>query len=751
MVASLSDYADLLYFQPKVPDSYFKTGYEKQAVLLPMKACKVLVPYPKDNALNLFQETILKLMNCGKKEEAWLADNLSLDQSLVETVIRELYEKKLITKSGTLTEEGTKILEDKSLSYDMKTGYIFYDYLTKTYIDAFIPDNRFRPSDIRSRKKDANQIQFFLDSTDPNSRYESAIIINAEKPEAPVKPSPYDALKVCRRQKNRDRQMFAGNFTQKNDEEVTDFMPNDKVSLLNDNKDVYVATYLVIPVGEDIVNRNQMQVVYPFGKGFSPLLVDPINTAANYPENKPLMNAIDELKKKQTALTESEKYKNITFDKQTIKRVDEIFSDNIRNHPYANKRAIEAETKREQIFGLIEKNKGKNWETINSNINDYVIAIYRLLGAALIDVSDKYSYYRNLLNSDIKHNADTLREIAIGCGFTYDDVYEKYLQINKGSVTGTNNSAGAKQSEQVRALIALNLLEAKYNTDHPFYKLAQADPMFIVDAYDLTRIRDDGMHGNDIVYNFNHIDNLSKKFFRAVSLILEDLSFNEDHFELKEVTSTTDMIGYKHRLSALQQVEKMFTKNINLYRGLTNKLVELIEEQTYGEEFLTSSADGKMSKTGESYPTYAAETLEFILKELCKRRIERNAVRKLKNYSDEYSEELSEQMRAYGFSVNSIPYYSLSKISQSFRNYSMGTLQSNFYVWYFSETEQPDNLLPKLAEKSPAFIQVISDTVNARSHTGIMSYSDSSLDFIKNHLIECINQVIDLMAYRGLY
>ena len=49
-----------------------------------------MVPYPKDDALNLFQETILKLLNCGAKEETWLAEKLSLDISLVEVVIKEL-------------------------------------------------------------------------------------------------------------------------------------------------------------------------------------------------------------------------------------------------------------------------------------------------------------------------------------------------------------------------------------------------------------------------------------------------------------------------------------------------------------------------------------------------------------------------------------------------------------------------------------------------------------------------------------
>lgn len=749
MVTSLSEYADLLYFEPKIPEGYFRAGYEKQAVLIPMKACKVLVPYPKDDALNLFQETILKLLNCGAKTEKWLADNLSLDPSLVEVVIKELYERKLITKSRNITDEGIRFLEDESLSYDMKTGYIFYDYVSKTYMDAFIPDGKFNPSEIRNRKKDVGITQFYFDSADPNSYYESAVVIKADKPENEICPSIYDVLKVCRKQRNRERMMFSGNYAEEKDEEVVRFAHSDKVSLLNDNKDVYVATYLVIPT-EDIVNKSHMQVLYPFGEGFSSQLIEPIKLVANHPDNDSLKNAIDELKKKQTELTDNEKRGVRTYGEDTIKRIDAILSEKIQRYPYVNKRALEVEGKRETILRLIKENKGKNWETINSNINDYIISIYRLLAAALIDVSDKNDYYKNLLNSDPKHNAITLKEIALQCGFADDDVFDKYFRVRKGRVVGSHGNEGAKSSEEVCALVALNLLEAKDNNAHPFYRLAKEEPTFVIDTFTLTCLRDEGMHGNNIVYNFNYVEKLGKKYFKVVSILLDGLKFDESQFELTEESFLNEN-SIKHRKAAEHKVESMFTRGVNRYPGLANKLVELVEEQTYGEEFLKDPASRSISKTGESYPTYVAETMEFILKELCKRRIERSALSKLKGFTDEYGTELLEQIKSHGFIVNSIPYYSLPNISKSFNNYRMGTLQSNFYVWYFSELEQPDNMLLELAKICPNFVQVISDTIVAREHKGIKEYSDKSLDFIKTNLVDCVNQILDLMIQRGLY
>lgn len=749
MVASLSDYADLLYFEPKIPEGYFRAGYEKQAVLLPMKACKVLVPYPKEDVLNLFQETILKLLNCGAKEVKWLAEKLSLNSSLVEVVIKELYERKLITKSRNITEEGSRVLEEEALSYDMKTGYVFYDYVSKSYMDAFIPDGKFCPAEIRSRKKGSNIIQFFFDSTDPDSYYESAVVIKADKPEKDITPSIYDVLKVCRKQRNRERMLFFGNHTGEKEEDVVRFAHSDKVSLLNDNKDVYVATYLVIPTG-DILNKSNMQVLYPFGEGLAPQLIDPIKEIAEYPENNPLKNTMDELKKRQTGLTDSEKRGVRRYSGEIIKRIDAILSKNIQNYPYVNKRALEVESKRENILHLMKENKGKNWETINSNINDYIIAVYRLLAAALIDVSDQNDYFKNLLNSDPKHNADTLKEIALQCGFRDDNVFERYFRVKKGRVTGAYGNAGAKSSEEVCALVALNLLEARDNIEHPFYRLAQREPLFIVETFKLTHYRNEGMHGNDIEYNFKHVENLGRKFFRVVSILLDGLSFDEDQFQL-DAAAVMDENSIRHRKEAEYQMERLFTRGINRYQGLANKLVELLEEQAYGEEAMKDAGPGNMSKTGESYPTYVAGTLEFILKELCKRRIEKGALSKLEEHNDEYREKLMQQMRNQGFRVSSIPYYTLANVTKSFRNYEMGTMQSNFYAWYFSELEQPDSMIPELAQVCPDFVQVISDAVEVRNHAGIMAYTDKSLDFMKDKLIDCVNQMIDLMIRKGLY
>ena len=78
------------------------------------------------------------------------------------------------------------------------------------------------------------------------------------------------------------------------------------------------------------------------------------------------------------------------------------------------------------------------------------------------------------------------------------------------------------------------------------------------------------------------------------------------------------------------------------------------------------------------------------------------------------------KMQEYGFEVDSIPYYSLSKLSRTFRNYHNGTLGTLFYAWFFSEETYEDSMLPIVAAKLPLLVKVIDATTNDRKHNGIL-------------------------------
>lgn len=730
MAQSLNEYADVIYMSPSFPENTFNGKYEKKCLLIPMRRCKVLVPYPKENALNLFQKTVLKLLLSGPKEINWLSEALALDEELLEVILDELRTRKLITKAKLVTDIGKNVLSDDASLYDMKTGYVFYNYLTKSYMDAFITDEQLNICNIRNRFGGSNKIQFEPNKSVDNSDYISGTYIKVDLPETKISPSPYDIMGVCNRQRARARMLFPGGY--KEAEEYMDLLPRniELAKSLDSADDVYVATYIAIPI-EDLVNKSEVQVCYPFGTGLSNGMLEWIKNAASMVDNAPVKDVLDELKNKQTQLSSNEKAEANKARHDTVERVKNILSNNIVNHPYLFNTAVEVEEYRGRITQLLNVNRGSNWETINAEITNYIVANYSLLAAILIDCSNIYTQY-SVANFSrfLGHNAEYLKTIAERCGFTdMNNIFLRYLRVYKKHIRE------AHVKEELNALIALNLLESDITTDHPFYRLGNRMPEFITEAYEIKRLRSEGMHGNDLEYNFRQVEGLSEFCFKVAACLLNDLMFNSSAMRISE-PEMVDEAQQKIRLMARNMVETEFTANIVRYKGLANTLTSLIEEEI---------------REGNSYPSKAAAVLEFLLKELCKHRMDDNATSNLTAGSEAYNQQLTQEMAAFGFDILTAPYYSSYGISKAFSNYRMGTLGTNFYVWYLSEVIQPDCMLAEIGAKCPQLIRVINDTVSTREHKGKMSFQDARLTYIKENLKETINSVVDIMVYRGLY
>ena len=87
MERSFNNRTSVIYQNPRHPKNY--KMIKKRWILVPMCEYKVSVPYPKPNALNLFQMTILRLLISGSKDDACIADKLCLHEELVAFVIDE--------------------------------------------------------------------------------------------------------------------------------------------------------------------------------------------------------------------------------------------------------------------------------------------------------------------------------------------------------------------------------------------------------------------------------------------------------------------------------------------------------------------------------------------------------------------------------------------------------------------------------------------------------------------------------------
>ncbi len=319
MEQSFNNRTSVIYQNPTHPKNY--KIVKKRWVLVPMCEYKVSVPYPKPNALNLFQMTILRLLISGSKDDVYIAGKLCLHEELVAFVIDELKRYQLIDERRRVTAKGLELVQTGTESYEIKTGYVYYNYVTKTFMDAFIPDDKHNEVETGSRYD--GRIKFDL-GTVAKREWKNGIILNVDT-SATVTPTPYDVIAICKKHNRRTRNLgfmdedaddiktMAEAEEEKNRGEDMDLpWEIQSVKMLGTQKDVYVATYLFM-AADDVINRSKLQVCYPFGEGTSANIVECVDKLSHKKENTELKNEILGLKDKIEELAS-----NLPYGKQRL-------------------------------------------------------------------------------------------------------------------------------------------------------------------------------------------------------------------------------------------------------------------------------------------------------------------------------------------------------------------------------------------------------------------------------------------------
>lgn len=699
--------------------------YKRRWILLPMCAYKVLVPYPAETHLNLFQETILKLFASGAKEDLWIADTLALNVSLVEYVVGELMDRNLLSSRRTITKEGMDLLNDNSESYDLKTGYVFYNYATKTYADTFVPDNKFNSVAVKYRNGDT--VSFYENESVANPISKTAMIVHAENEEVDdIVPNALDILKICRRHKRRTQQLVIKDLEENSKDEI---LPTniEKVTFLGEKKYVYVATYIYLPT-DDLLNRSNLQMCYPFDNGISTTMLEAVMKLLRNSNNAPLKRTLEGLKMDAFNMTEQELKKVKETHIEVDKEIKNILSSNITNFPYVYKKLLEVEDIYIDIQTLLKKNKGNHRDSIQQKIGDYVIENYNLMSGLLTDVAKRNDYFRaDLLTNKPNVNSEVLERIALDCGFTdKENTFSRLFNVKKGQVKN------ALESTVVKSLLAYNLIIASEFYEHPFYRLAKQIPQFITYVGKLIDLRNDSDHGNDIVYDFDMLAAYSIKNMFITYLLLDGLTFkNEERKFDFDDERLIDVNRIKVTKNARVKVEELYTYKVFNYSVVLKKLVALQEE---------------ILLEGDDFPSRISEVFEAMFKILCKERLLPDAAIELKDYrNNEANQEYLKLLQDKGFVLDELPYYSLAKLSSTFRNYHNGTLSTLFYAWFFSENSREDSMLPEITAAIPKLVKIIDAIIKIRKHNNKVDFSDKRLDYLKANLVNSVNNLVDIM------
>lgn len=736
MERSFNNRTSIIYQNPTHPKNY--KVVKRRWILVPMCEYKVSVPYPKVNDLNLFQMTVLRLLITGSKDDAYIAGKLCLNEELIAFVIEELKRYQLIDNRRRVTEKGLELVRTGAESYEIKTGYVYYNYVTKTFMDAFIPDDKH--NEVETSRRYEGRIKFDL-GTVADREWKTGIILNVDT-SATVEPTPYDVIAICKKHNRRTRNI---GFIDEETDDIKSMAETEKeknrgkdmdlpweiqsVKILGTQKDVYVATYLFM-AADDVINRSMLQVCYPFGEGSSANLVECVDKLSHKKENTELKYEILGLKDDVFGMSDAELDAVRKGHSDAETKIKRILSDKIDNYPAVRDALLNVESSFLLVKELLNANKGSNRDIIKKNLDDYIVNNYNLLASILIYTAKEYNYFTDVqLTNHVEQNVVLLKELARKQGFVVADGRDtdKFFSVKSRAV---KEAANASQ-QQLNALFVYNLIVADHFPKHPFYKLARHVPELVPYLSRLRDLRNNSAHPNEMPQEFELISSYRKKNMFISFLLLNDLQFNDDQEE-QEGSSGNKEKYVKAMREAEQRCESIYKKEYfqrcgNIANQLRDLQFEILLER-------------------ENYPNRVSKVFEAIFKDILSRRLVPDGIKVVKDLSkQELREELLKEMQELGFNVSDTPFYYKDRVLATFRDYTKGTLITLFYVWYYSESIRTDGMLKELSVSCPKLIELIDEVHNNRGHTGKMDFKDKKLDFTKQHIDNAINSMLDIM------
>lgn len=734
MEQSFNSRTGVLYQHPRHPQNY-KT-VRKRWILVPMCEYKVSVPYPKPNELNLFQMTVLRLLVSGSKDDAYLASRLCLHKELVAFIVDELEKRRLIDKRRRVTESGLALVRTGMNAYEIKTGYVYYNYVTKTFMDAFVADDKHNEVETRGRREDT--ISFDI-GTVADRNWQKGTIVNVDH-SAVVTPNPYEVMAICKKHNRRRRSL--GFMSAESDEVKSEAavraerrmsdgseLPQEiqSVKLLGTQKDVYVATYLFM-AADDVINRSRLQVCYPFGEGTSSGLTEIIEKVARNPENAPLKNEILGLKNDVFGMSDQELEEIRRSHLASEKKIKNILSDNIDDYPVVKASLLAVETSHLLVRELLEANKGSNVEIIKKNLDDYINRNYELLVSILLYTAKSYDYFTDAqLTGHVEQNALLLKELAKKQGFTETDTRaaDKFFRMKPRTIREAANTG-----QQLNALFAYNLIAADHFPEHPFYKLSDYVPELIAYLSKLRDLRNDSSHPNEFHQTFETVSSYRRKNMYIAFLLLRGLQYRMEENDLEEASESRE-----NDVRAMREAELICERLYSEYFQRNTNIANQLRDLQY-----------EILMKGNEYPKRASKVLEAIFRQALSKRCAANAAACVKDSSNPASRaELLKEMQQFGFDVERIPYHYTNRVLATFRDYTQGTLITLFYAWYYSEVHREDNMLGEVAHRCPELIKLIDEMHFNREHSGKMNFDSNDLDFTKKHIDNAVNTLLDVL------
>lgn len=734
-MANLFDRRTDIIYQGPEHGRFSVSRHNKKQILLPLIAHKVLVPYPKERQLNLFQETILKLFRSGAKSPSYIAERLLLHEELVLHIIRELKSKTLIDASCLVTPFGMKVLEDQADPFELRIGYVFYDLFLEDYWDVFL----FNGQLTRVPSNSGELYRSYDMGGVAHHDWYKALVLSAGLEDAELKvPRTEDVLRVCIRHQSRMRRVRSREQTEV-DTDQPRLPPNlEKVKYLGESIPLLAASYIFIP--NDLGSTPYWQVCHPFGGGSSRKLRERLDLLKEEPRYAELKKEILHLTEEAYRVTESERsVRETDLEREAGAYLTGIFGEGIAKHAELHRQLV-------RLYGLskplsaMSVQMGRNYDTVQSKIRDYIDAVYQLMAEVLYTLKNPYmDYFRiEYLTQHPSRNGDILGEMARKTGFRDRQdgtVFPRMLSVKKGAVLHADGS------KELKSLLAVNLLMANEVEEHPFAKLAGRVPQFIVFLDDLKQKRNSVSHSTEGSYLYDQVEIMFPRVMYLISILFDGLQFNYVRDNKDEITFSEGDLD----IMVAEADKKLYLWSESAAENAVGLLL-----REYGRvRKATVDALFAMKLGKGNFYVSCSRVMEAVLDLWGRQVLDPMAAEQIKLDMKANLGYLADKLHPLGFrlEVSGLPesFTGVSPVKiKAFHNFERMELSPKLYAVLFSSVQSSIAFLEDAGKELPDLIEFVAELGVRRGHGNLPSGSAEEEEAVLQRLLETVKSLLSL-------
>lgn len=525
----------------------------KEDILWPCHAFSISIPNKKKNALNIFEETVLKIIQIEGGDTGHIAQITCLDNELVSFIQNRLRQLELINNHYELSEKGKELLEDwsnnskENVEYSLAT--IFVDLFSGNIL-PFVDTEQLNYKKIREIRKNGF-VNFLINPTD--EKFINARQIRPTKSAVWNKfPDVGEVIKAIKGFKIKYKRYALLNNSLK---QYPPLIPQAEAVLIQEEpKFVYIHCKALIQAG-----NSDLLITDGFGLGFSEVFSDYLNSQ-DWPwvtefKSKGLIDYLDSENN-----NEKEGYKFLTV-KDQLSKYPKIS----RPLERAKNKLLDAKS----INSAASTNEEMKFSELTGQV---IVSLYESIEWSLRFVVSEYpveSWEQIFKSQSYKENDRILGEFASKIGFDVSSKIKGILQIMPGKIR-----AMERGKADMQPLLALAIAGAINDSGHPFHSLAMEDSGTILFIKALKDIRDPISHGNsnEVSISVEVIEKYWKRAIRIIKILIPDIT-HEEHYPSTVPHKNLNQERLKAKIKLEENLGTKFIQSIS--KSLLDELLKV--------------------------------------------------------------------------------------------------------------------------------------------------------------------------------